>query len=86
MRDIKIIADSGSCLDAELCRRTGAISIPLTLTVDGRDFIDTMDLDVVEFLEATEASPNVARSACVSDPPAARWKGTVLPRRLNLIE
>ncbi|MBQ3390848.1 MAG: DegV family protein [Clostridia bacterium] len=69
MRDIKIIADSGSCLDAELCRRTGAISIPLTLTVDGRDFIDTMDLDVVEFLEATEASPNVAHSACPS--PAA---------------
>ena len=69
MRNIKIIADSGSCLDDALCRRTGAISIPLTLTVDGRDFIDTMDLDVAEFLAATEASSNVARSACPS--PAA---------------
>ena len=69
MRSIKIIADSGSNLNERLCREIDAVSVPLTLTVDGRDFVDTFDLDVAEFLEAVEASPNVARSACPS--PAA---------------
>lgn len=69
MKSVKIIADSGSNLSETLCQRLDAVSIPLTLTVDGRDFVDTFDMDVAEFLEAVEASPNVARSACPS--PAA---------------
>lgn len=72
MRSIKIIADSGSNLNERLCREIDAVSVPLTLTVDGRDFVDTFDLDVAEFLEAVEASPNVARSACPSRQPMRR--------------
>lgn len=75
MRSIKIIADSGSNLNERLCREIDAVSVPLTLTVDGRDFVETFDLDVAEFLEAVEASPNVARSAARRRQPRRRTRG-----------
>lgn len=63
---IKLVVDSCCDLDDALRARTGAIAVPLTMHVDGRDFIDVPELDTMEFIEAMEASPNVTRSSCPS--------------------
>ncbi|MFV0439744.1 MAG: DegV family protein [Lachnospirales bacterium] len=65
---IKILADS-SCdvLDYfEGPDFTPFESIPLTITVDGRDFVDTRDIDVDEFLEVMENSKEGSRSSAPS--------------------
>ena len=64
--NIKIVVDSSCDMDAELTQRIGATAIPFTLHVDDRDFVDTPDMDVLEFLDAMEKSRNVAKSSCPS--------------------
>lgn len=40
--------------------------VPLTITLDGREFVDTEDLDIDEFLRLMAASSNAPASACPS--------------------
>lgn len=57
---VRIVVDSGCDLpDSFTLRYPGVMveSVPLTLTVDGTDYIDDDALDVPAYIKATEASP-----------------------------
>lgn len=62
----KIIGDS--CTDVtEKMKQDGMISlVPLTLTIDGEDFIDDETFDQKLFIEKMKASPECPKSACPS--------------------
>ncbi|MCL2632434.1 MAG: DegV family protein [Coriobacteriia bacterium] len=56
----KIVVDSGCDLPADFRERFPDIEleiVPLTLTVDGQDYIDDANLDVAAYLAHTERSP-----------------------------
>lgn len=62
----KIIGDS--CTDiTEKMKQDGMISlVPLTLTIDGEDFVDDETFDQKLFIEKMKASPECPKSACPS--------------------
>lgn len=62
----KIIGDS--CTDVtEKMKQDGMISlVPLTLTIDGEDFVDDETFDQKLFIEKMKASPECPKSACPS--------------------
>ncbi|NLT58422.1 MAG: DegV family protein [Clostridiales bacterium] len=63
---IKLVIDSGGDLSPAQIEETGAITVPLTLHVDGRDFVDDEHFPLDDFLQAMESSPNVPKSSCPS--------------------
>lgn len=64
----KIVADSGCDyrLLANLAPDTEFVSVPLTIQVGDREFIDDSSLDIDHMMEAMESSKSVASSACPS--------------------
>ena len=61
-----ILADSCCDLSPELRERTQAATAPLTITIDGKDYVDDGSIDIPSFIEAMRASRDRARSACPS--------------------
>lgn len=65
MKQMSIIADS--CCDlSETLRKDLAGVAPLTITIDGKEYIDDGSVALIPYLAAMKASPNPARSACPS--------------------
>lgn len=64
----KIVADSGCDYRqlTNLAPDTEFISVPLTIQVGDREFIDDSSLDIDHMMEVMEASKSVASSACPS--------------------
>jgi len=56
--------DSGGDLTQEMAQRLGAETVPLSMLVEGREYVDSFDLDVNAFLTASEKSSEVTRTAC----------------------
>lgn len=63
---MRIIADSCCDYTPELKKETGLTTVPLTITIDGTDYVDDGSVDIVPYLRHIKASPNPARSACPS--------------------
>ena len=65
MDRMSIIADS--CCDlTETLRNDLAGIAPLTITIDGKDYVDDGSVEMIPYLAAMKASPNPARTACPS--------------------
>lgn len=64
--NIKVTADSTCDLSPELVERYGIIIIPLTVTVDGKDYLDGVEIDPGSMLEITEATGGIAATAAVN--------------------
>lgn len=60
---IALVTDSSSQLPPELASRFGVRIVPVTLTIDGRDHLEGVDLsadEFFEFLERSDGSPELA--------------------------
>ena len=64
--NIKVMADSTCDLSAELVERYGIIIVPLTVTCDGKSYLDGVDITPAELLSITEATGGVAATAAVN--------------------
>ena len=62
----KIVIDSCGDLTEKLWEDPRIESVPLTLTVGGKDIIDDRSFDQADFLARVAASPECPRSACPS--------------------
>ena len=62
----KLVADSCCELIPELKNDLQAESVPLVLSVDGKEYIDDEKLNISEFVEDMKNSKNPARSSCPS--------------------
>ncbi len=63
---VKITADSTCDLSPELVERYGITIVPLTVTVDGKSYLDGVEIDPETMLNMTEASGGVAATAAVN--------------------
>lgn len=63
---MKILVDSCCDLSGELRERTQAAVAPLTITIDGEDFVDDGSVDIPSYLAKMSASKETPRSACPS--------------------
>ncbi len=62
----KIIGDSCTDITEEM-KREGMVSlVPLTLSIEGEEFIDDKSFNQKEFIEKMKASPECPKSACPS--------------------
>lgn len=64
--NVKITADSTCDLSADLIERFGITISPLTVTCEGKSFLDGVDIDPETLLAMTEASGGVAATAAVN--------------------
>ena len=65
---IAIVTDSTTDLPEDEAFRLGVVSVPLTLSLGGRDYLDGVDITLDEFIRRVGSSDAVPRS---SQPPAA---------------
>lgn len=63
---MKLIADSCCDYTPELKAETGLITVPLTITVDGKDYVDDGTVEIVPFLEHIKSTASPSHSACPS--------------------
>ena len=63
---MKILVDSCCDLSNELRARTQAAVAPLTITIDGEDYVDDGTVDIPSYLAKMSASKGTPRSACPS--------------------
>ena len=62
----KIIGDSCTDITEEM-KQAGMVSlVPLTLTIEGEDFVDDETFNQQEFITKMKASPECPKSACPS--------------------
>lgn len=61
---MNILVDSCCDLSPELLKQTGASVAPLTITLDGVDYLDDGSVDIPSYIEAMRACKSPARSAC----------------------
>ena len=62
----QLIVDSCCELTQELKDEHGVISVPLKITIDGKEYIDDENIDMEEFLNALAAVKELPKSACPS--------------------
>ena len=63
---MKILVDSCCDLSGELRKRTQAAVAPLTITIDGEDFVDDGSVDIPSYLAKMSASKETPRSSIAS--------------------
>ena len=63
---VRITADSTCDLSPELVERWGIVIIPLTVTCDGKSYLDGLEIDPEKLFEITEATGGVAATAAVN--------------------
>ena len=63
---IRVLADSTCDLSAELIEKYGITIVPLTVTCDGKSYLDGVDIDPATLLSITEATGGVAATAAVN--------------------
>jgi len=64
--NIKVLADSTCDLSAELVEKYGITIVPLTVTCDGKSYLDGVEISPEELLAITEATGGVAATAAVN--------------------
>lgn len=61
---MNILVDSCCDLSPELLKHTGASVAPLTITLDGVDYLDDGSVDIPSYIEAMRECKSPARSSC----------------------
>lgn len=64
--NIKVTADSTCDLSAELVERYGVTIVPLTVSCDGKSYLDGVEIDPETLLSITEATGGIAATAAVN--------------------
>jgi len=80
--DIRIVADSSCDLPLSFIANRGVdfVSVPLKIQANGREFVDTPDLDPAEMLAAVRASSTRCSTACPAPEEfAAAFRGAAGP-------
>ena len=62
-RRVRIVTDSASDLPTEVLQRWGIITVPLSIRIDGRDYVDGIDLDTAAFWQRVAASSTLPETA-----------------------
>lgn len=70
MTKIKIVTDSTCDLDDDIIKQLGIIVVPLSISIDGENFLDRVDITPKEFIEKMKASAELPKS---SQPPAGEF-------------
>ncbi|MBT2662398.1 DegV family protein [Bacillus sp. ISL-45] len=70
MTKIKIVTDSTCDLNDELIKKWGIIVVPLSISINGENYLDRVDISPKEFMEKLKASPDLPKS---SQPPAGEF-------------
>lgn len=70
MSKIKIVTDSTCDLNNELIEKWGIIVVPLSISINGENYLDRVDISPKEFMEKMKASPDLPKS---SQPPAGEF-------------
>ncbi|MGH9245827.1 MAG: DegV family protein [Acidimicrobiales bacterium] len=63
MAGVRIVTDSASDLDADLCDEFGIAVVPLTIRFGGDEFVDREELSVDEFYRRLAESPTLPETA-----------------------
>lgn len=70
MTKIKIVTDSTCDLNDELIKKWGIIVVPLSISINGENYLDRVDITPTEFMKKMKASPELPKS---SQPPAGEF-------------
>lgn len=70
MSKIKIVTDSTCDLSPEMIEQYGVIVVPLSISINGKNYLDRVDITPQEFIEKMNASPELPKS---SQPPAGEF-------------
>jgi len=70
MSKIKIVTDSTCDLNDEIIKKWGIIVVPLSISINGENYLDRVDITPKEFMEKMKASPDLPKS---SQPPAGEF-------------
>ncbi|UYZ20466.1 DegV family protein [Mesobacillus jeotgali] len=70
MSKIKIVTDSTCDLNNELIEKWGIIVVPLSISINGENYLDRVDISPKEFMEKMKATPDLPKS---SQPPAGEF-------------
>jgi DegV family protein with EDD domain len=70
MSKIKIVTDSTCDLDEEIINQLGIIVVPLSISINGENFLDRVDITPKEFIEKMKTTPELPKS---SQPPAGEF-------------
>jgi DegV family protein with EDD domain len=70
MSNIKIVTDSTCDLNDELIKELGIIVVPLSISINGENYLDRVEISPTEFMEKMKASPELPKS---SQPPAGEF-------------
>ncbi len=70
MSKIKIVTDSTCDLNDELIEKWGIIVVPLSISINGENYLDRVDISPKEFMVKMKASPDLPKS---SQPPAGEF-------------
>ena len=63
---MKIVADSCCDVNSNILEQTNVQLVPLTITIDEKEYLDDYSLDLEEFLEKMKKSPQMPKTACPS--------------------
>lgn len=70
MSKIKIVTDSTCDLNDEIIKKWGIIVVPLSISINGENYLDRVEISPKEFMEKMKASPELPKS---SQPPAGEF-------------
>ncbi|NKE08088.1 MULTISPECIES: DegV family protein [Mesobacillus] len=70
MSKIKIVTDSTCDLNDEIIKKWGIIVVPLSISINGDNYLDRVEISPKEFMEKMKASPELPKS---SQPPAGEF-------------
>lgn len=63
MSKIKIVTDSTCDLSADVIEKHGIIVVPLSISINGKNYLDRVDLTPTEFIEKMKASTDLPKSS-----------------------
>ena len=70
MSKIKIVTDSTCDLNDEVIKKWGIIVVPLSISINGENYLDRVEISPKEFMEKMKVSPELPKS---SQPPAGEF-------------
>ncbi|WP_210365070.1 DegV family protein [Bacillus sp. REN3] len=70
MGKIKIVTDSTCDLNDDVIKRHGIVVVPLSISINGENYLDRVDITPAEFIEKMKASHELPKS---SQPPAGEF-------------